>query len=103
METQPVEHEPQGTELKLVLDVDQVLADMMLGHINAYNTELSLGMTEEEMVYASKKYKQTFDVPPIKTFKEKNPNSFQEARAEILNNEVLHLNFPPIEDSQAGA
>lgn len=80
----------------VLVDVDQVLADMMVGHLQRYNNELNLKMTDREIKKAARIFRSTFDVPQIKDAREKNEDTFQKTRKSIRDDVNLHRVFPVV-------
>ncbi len=102
-QSNPKEGVVDFSNVVMILDVDQVLADMMIGHLNGYNQELALGMSQDEIVDYAHTYRKTFDVPPIKDFRAQHKELFDAARNRIRTDVQLHSEFPALENSIQGA
>lgn len=99
---------PDLTNVVVVFDVDQVLAEIMVDQVRTYNELLNLDIPEEEM-RISVYHRQTFEVPQIANRRKQDKDTqqtdkilFEQARGIILESEDIHLNFPPMAGAVSG-
>lgn len=81
----------------LYMDVDDTSAqDIVARHMEIYNEELALGMSQEDITTANQQHKKTFDVPQIIEFRKRSPEAeteFQRVRASIRISVPVHAGF----------
>lgn len=91
---------------ELYLDIDETLASgVVYRHMRLYNRILKLGMSKEQITEAGSKYRKTFDVPEIISFRaqgEENEKCFQQVRSAIRVSKALHRTLEKIHKSQPG-
>ncbi len=99
---------PDLTNVVVVFDVDQVLAEIMVDQVRTYNELLKLDIPEEE-IRISGYHRQTFDVPQIANRRKQDQDTqqtdnmlFEQARSIILESEDIHLNYPPMAGAVSG-